>query len=139
MSNLLLEIEAQKSNLSVQNYSLSPSRLEDVFLNITRAHEEKLSQGLHTQKPLPKFSVVPVSIGTQLECALILFWRYFRSDISYFISIVFPVVFMILGCCTSAHFFNIVSAYFLIFWTSATACSILTHFTVCCDVLLCFI
>ena len=131
MSSLLLEVEAQKSDLEILNYSLTPSRLEDVFLNITKAHEEQLCQGFQTQKPLPEFSSVPVSLATQFHCGLVLFWHYFRTDISYFLSIIFPVLFTILGCFTPARFFNLIGIEILVFWTSSTACSCLTHVAVC--------
>ncbi|KMS69600.1 hypothetical protein BVRB_034150, partial [Beta vulgaris subsp. vulgaris] len=129
MTKLLNEIEAQKSDLKIQHYALAPSRLEDVFLSITKAHEEQLCKNLDIQKSLPSYTPVPVSLGTHFISILILIWHYFRSDIGHHLSMFFPISLSVIFWSLDMDLMYLAIA-LSCYVCAPHACSNLSHFTV---------
>eukprot|EP00474_Spongospora_subterranea_P002941 CRZ03399.1 hypothetical protein [Spongospora subterranea] len=90
-------IERHKHELGIKDYTLTPSRLVDVFLRTIREHDQALGRTPKPLQPIPEFQRERVSVQSQSSMIMLFLFIYLRSDFSYMISFFPPLIVLVIA------------------------------------------
>jgi hypothetical protein len=123
-------VEEYRTDLQLREYTLIPSRLEDVFIRIVQEHEATLATFDDVSATAPEFELDPVSISRKFWSMFVLLWQHFVTDISFHLSLVAPIFFVLIGIGAQTQFWANIGVFLLVLMTGCANASNVGFFQV---------